>query len=294
MKIGVCLPNYGPATAAAAIGRVALAAEEMGYDSLWATDHILVPEEHVATFGQVIEALITLGYLAGITRRITLATSIIVLPQRDPILTAKQVAAIDQLADGRLILGVGVGWMAGEFAYLRTDFRQRGRLMDEWLAVMQTLWREERPAFQGEWIRFSQTVFEPKPVQPGGPPIHIGGGSEAALRRAARFDGWHPTGMALQPFTDGVSRLRELAGERADKLSVSLRAMIGLDVNEPEDDGRRARFVGSATAVSDKIHAYREAGLDHLVCYFRHDNEAALMAQLERFAAEVMPAVNEQ
>jgi probable F420-dependent oxidoreductase len=212
MKIGVCLPNYGPATAAAAIKRVALAAEEMGYDSLWVTDHILVPEEHQATFGQVIEALITLGYLAGITKEITLATSIIVLPQRDPILTAKQVAAIDQLADGRLILGVGVGWMAGEFAYLRTDFHQRGRLMDEWLAVMQTLWREERPAFQGEWIRFNQTVFEPKPVQPGGPPIYVAGSSEAALCRAARFDGWHPTGMALQPFTDSVIRLRELAG----------------------------------------------------------------------------------
>jgi probable F420-dependent oxidoreductase len=289
MKIGLCLPNYGPATAPGAIRRVALAAEAAGYDSLWATDHVLVPEKHGATFGQVIEALITLGYLAGITERITLATSILVLPQRDPILAAKQIAAIDQLADGRLILGVGVGWMAEEFAYLRTDFHQRGRLMDEWLAVMRVLWREERPAFQGEWIEFSETVFEPKPVQPGGPPIHIGGGSEAALRRAATLaDGWHPTGTAVQPFADGVVRLRELAGERADQLSVSLRAVVSLGA-EQEDDGRRARIVGSATAVADKINAYREAGLDHLVCYFPAQSEADLLTQLERFAGEVRP-----
>jgi probable F420-dependent oxidoreductase len=288
MKIGVCLPNYGPATAPGAIKRAALAAEALGYDSLWATDHVLVPEKHGATFGQVIEALITLGYLAGITERITLATSILVLPQRDPILAAKQVAAIDQLADGRLILGVGVGWMEEEFAYLRTNFRQRGRLMDEWLAIMKTLWREERPSFQGEWIEFAETMFEPKPVQPGGPPIHVGGGSEAALRRAAQFDGWHPTGMGLEPFAAGVQKLRELAGERADQMSVSLRAVISLDENEPEDDGRRARITGSAAAVNDKIHAYEAAGMDHLVCYFRHENESELMAQMERFAAEVM------
>jgi probable F420-dependent oxidoreductase len=290
VKIGVCLPNYGPAAAPGAIKRAALAAEEMGYDSIWATDHILAPEKHGATFGQVIEALITLGYLAGITERVTLATSILVLPQRDPILAAKQVAAIDQLANGRLILGVGVGWMAEEFAYLRTDFHQRGRLMDEWLAVMKTLWREERPSFQGEWIQFAETMFEPKPIQPGGPPIHIGGGSEAALRRAAQFDGWHPTGMALQPFAEGVIRLRELAGERADQLSVSLRAVISLDENEPEDDGRRARITGSATAVSDKINAYREVGLDHLVCYFQHENEAELLRQMEKFSGLVKPS----
>lgn len=290
MKVGLCLPNYGPAAAPNAIRRVALAAEEMGYDSLWATDHILVPAQHGQTFGQVIEALITLGYLAGVTERITLATSILALPQRDPILTAKQVAAIDQLAGGRLILGVGVGWMAEEFAYLRADFHRRGRMTDEWLAVMRALWREERPSFQGEWIQFSETIFEPKPAQPGGPPIHVGGGSEAALRRAARLaDGWHPTATPLAPFARGVKRLHELAGERAGQLSVSLRARVNLDERAPTGDDQRARIIGPAGAASEKINAYRAAGLDHLVCYFHHETEADILRQMERFAGRVKP-----
>jgi probable F420-dependent oxidoreductase len=291
MKIGICLPNYGPATGAAAIHEVATAAEAAGYDSVWATDHILVPQEHAGTFGQVIEVLITLGYLAGVTHRLNLGTSILVLPQRDPILVAKQAAAVDQLSGGRLILGVGAGWMAGEFANLGVDFRRRGRMMDEWLRLMRTLWREPEPSFEGEWFYFSGTVFEPKPLQEGGPPLWIGGNSDAAMRRAATLgDAWHPGGLDPVALATEAGRLRQMAGDRA--VEVTLRLVVDLDgesKRQTTERGGRLRLGGPPQAIVDTLQEYTAAGLDHLVVYFEHRTAAELLDQLERFAAEVMP-----
>jgi probable F420-dependent oxidoreductase len=293
MKSGICLPNYGPATGAAAIRQVATAAEAAGYDSVWATDHILVPEKHAATFGQVIEVLVTLGYLAAVTDRLSLGTSILVLPQRDPILVAKQAAAVDQLSGGRLILGVGAGWMAGEFDNLGVDFRRRGRMMDEWLRLMRTLWTEPKPAFEGEWFRFAGTVFEPKPIQAGGPPLWIGGNSDAAMRRAATLgDAWHPGGLDPAALATEAGRLRQMAGDRA--VEVTLRLVVDLDSESKRqmtERGGRLRLGGPPQAIVDTLQEYAAAGLDHLVVYFEHRTAAELRDQLERFAAGVMPAV---
>jgi probable F420-dependent oxidoreductase len=293
MKIGICLPNYGPATGVEAIRQVSTAAEAAGYDSVWVTDHILVPEEHAATFGQVIEVLVTLGYLAAVTDRVSLGTSILVLPQRDPILVAKQAAAVDQLSGGRLILGVGAGWMAGEFDNLGVDFRRRGRMMDEWLRLMRTLWTEPKPAFEGEWFQFAGTVFEPKPLQAGGPPLWIGGNSDAAMRRAATLgDGWHPGGLDPDALAADGARLRRMAGGRA--VDLTLRLVVALDgemKRQTTERGGRLRLGGPAPAIVDTLQEYAAAGLDHLVCYFEHQTAPELLDQLERFAAEVMPQV---
>jgi probable F420-dependent oxidoreductase len=293
VRFGLCLPNYGPATSPDAILRVARAAEDAGYDSVWVTDHILVPEKYSETFGQVIEALITLGYLAGVTQDIMLASSIIVLPQRDPILVAKQVAAIDRLSGGRTILGVGVGWMEDEYRFLRTDFHQRGRIADEWIQVMHTLWTEERSTFHGNWIHFDNTVFEPKPVQSEGPPIYIGGNSDAAIRRAATLgDGWHPGSIGPNELARGVAKLREWAGERS--VTISLRGRVDLTAEggtyQSTTGARYHRIGGPPSAAIDMVSAHTEAGLEHLVCYFDHQTAGELLAKLEQFAADVMPA----
>ena len=130
MKFGVFLPSHGPAKSPQSVHQVAQAAEQAGYDSLWAADHVLV-HQRFSDFC-MIETFVTLGYVAAITDTVTLGTTVLVLPQRDPILAAKQAAAVDQYSNGRLILGIGVGWMEDEYRYLRTDFTQRGRMMDEW------------------------------------------------------------------------------------------------------------------------------------------------------------------
>jgi probable F420-dependent oxidoreductase len=289
MKFGLCLPNYGLATSPQAILQVAQAAEAAGYDSVWTTDHILVPQKYGQPYGHLIEALMTLGYLAGVTQRVTLATSVIVLPQRDPILLAKQVAALDQLSGGRALLGVGVGWIEEEYRFLRTDFKQRGRIADEWLQVIHTLWTEEHPSFTGQWINFNDTTFEPKPIQVGGVPIHVGGRSDAAAHRAALWgDGWHPTNLEPEALARGVVKLRQWAGERP--VSVSMRGHIAMAGHSPAaEDSNVWPIAGSTPAIIERIEAYASAGLDSLVCYFKHQTVADILAQLELFAAEVMP-----
>lgn len=292
MKFGVCLPNYGPATSREGITQIAQKAEDAGYDSVWATDHVVVPEKHGATFGHVIEALTTLAYLAGVTSRIRLATSILVLPQRDPILTARQVAAIDQLSNGRTILGIGVGWIKEEYQFLRSDFSRRGRMANEWIDVMRTLWTDDRPSFHGTWISFDKVVFEPKPVQPSGPPIYVGGNSNAAIYRAATLgDGWHPDGVAPNDLAIGIAKLSRWAGKRS--VTVSLRSQVAIDGESntylTSAGSEHHRIGGTATAIIDQVGEYAEAGLEYLICQFTHQTTDELLFQLEAFAATIMP-----
>lgn len=283
MKFGVFLPSHGPAKSVQAVKQVAQAAEQAGYDSLWAADHILVQSQYRDFC--MIETFVTLGYVAAITQQISLGTTVLVLPQRDPILAAKQAAAVDQYSNGRLILGVGVGWMEDEYRYLRTDFRQRGRIMDEWMQVMRILWNEEQPAFHGEWINFEQCVFEPKPVQQNGPPLTIGGLSDAAIRRAATIgDGWQPIHISPAEVAAGVRKLHEWAHGRSVPVIFHGRTWIGAetDLDTP--------FSGPISAISDKIGNYAEAGVDHILFDFNRCQSAAeIQRQLETIASAVIP-----
>src|SRR5579859_4705303 len=188
MQMGAFLPVYWPdcgaSTIRSAIEATALAAEELGYASIWANDHVIAPA-HQADVGHIIEPLITLATLVHVVRRVRLGTSVLVLPQRQPILVAKQAAALDVLSGGRLLLGIGSGWLPEEFAWLGADFARRGSVTDEAIQVMRTLWQQPQASFQGRDVSFAEAVFFPKPVS-AGPPIWIGGNSAAAIRRAAR------------------------------------------------------------------------------------------------------------
>ncbi len=286
MKFGVFLPSHGPAKSPAAVRQVAQAAEQAGFDSVWAADHVLVHEKHRDFC--MIETFVTLGYVAAITQRITLGTTVLVLPQRDPILAAKQAAAVDQYSNGRLILGIGVGWMEDEYRYLRTDFHQRGRIMDEWMQVMRVLWSEEQPAFQGEWISFEQGAFEPKPTQEGGPPLTIGGLSDAAIRRAATLgDGWQPIHIEPDEVAAGVAKLRAWANGRPVSVIFHGRASIG-----EQADPKITPISGSIAAITDKIGRYAEAGVEHLLFdFYTCPTADEIQEQLETIASEIMPAL---
>lgn len=283
MKFGVFLPSHGPAKSVQAVKQVAQAAEQAGYDSLWAADHILVQSQYQDFC--MIETFVTLGYVAAITQQVSLGTTVLVLPQRDPVLAAKQAAAVDQYSNGRLILGVGVGWMEDEYRYLRTDFRQRGRIMDEWMQVMRILWNEEQPAFHGEWINFEQCVFEPKPVQQNGPPLTIGGLSDAAIRRAATIgDGWQPIHISPDEVAAGVRKLQEWANGRSVPVIFHGRTWIGAET-DPDTP-----FSGPISAISDKIGNYAEAGVDHILFDFNRCQSAdEIQRQLETIASAVIP-----
>jgi probable F420-dependent oxidoreductase len=290
MRFGISIPNYGPTDLPDSVRRVARAAEAAGYDSVWVSDHILVPQRFGPVYGRTIEPLLTLGYLAAMTERVLLGTSVIILPERDPILVAKQAAGIDQLSNGRMLLGIGVGWMEEQYTYFRANYRRRGRLADEWLRVIRDLWTVDPSTFHGEFIHYHDAYFQPKPARAGGPPIYVGGASAAALRRAATLgDGWHASALKLEDFAAGVKTLRELAGDRP--MAVSLRAYVAIgSAADAYRDNPDVLLGGSPQAFVDTINQYREAGLDHFVCSFAHSDLSQVLEQLDVFASTVMPA----
>ena len=213
MKFGLRYCNTGRYVDAALAVELVQAAEEAGFESAWTVEHTVVPEGHASEYpysedGRMAggafdfplpDPLIWMAYVAARTQRIKLGTGILILPQHSPVITAKQVATLDSMSSGRILLGIGVGWLKEEFDAIGASFADRAARTDEYIAVLRALWGEERPAFQGDFIEFDGAYCRPQP--PGGAvPIHIGGHSKAAARRAGRLgDGFFPArGIPLQ------------------------------------------------------------------------------------------------
>ena len=191
MHFGVILPNYGAGSSADEIRRVAESAEELGFDSVWATEHIIVGPEAVDPYGRVYDPLVTLGWIAGWTERIGLGTSIVLVPLHNPMHLAKETATLQELSGGRFTLGVGMGWHRDEFEFMGVEFRGRGRRADEAIRLMRALWSGERD-FAGRWSSFHNATSEPQPSPQ--PEIWVGGSSERAVQRALELgDAWHPS-----------------------------------------------------------------------------------------------------
>ena len=208
MHLGVILPNFGKASSPDRIRRVAETAEELGFDSIWATEHIVVGAEAADEYGRVYDPLITLGWIAGWTERIGLGTSIVLAPLHSPFHLAKQATTLQELSDGRLTLGVGVGWHRDEFEFMGVEFEGRGRRADEAIRLMRALWRGERE-FEGRYWSFQDGTADPQPSP--APEIWVGGSSPPAVRRARELgDAWHPSRGSD---ADQVRRVKEQHGD---------------------------------------------------------------------------------
>ena len=191
MHFGVILPNYGKNSTPDGIRRFAEAAEGLGFDSVWTTEHIIVGPEAVDPYGRVYDPLVALGWVAGWTQRIGLGTSIVLVPLHNPMRLAKEVATLQELSGGRFTLGVGMGWHKDEFEFMGVEFRGRGRRGDEAIRLMRALWNGEHD-FDGQYWSFHNATAEPRPSPP--PEIWVGGSSERAVRRARELgDAWHPS-----------------------------------------------------------------------------------------------------
>ena len=242
MRLGAFLPPWGEHATPADFDRLARAVEELGYDSLWTGDHVVFPMGVVSPYpynatgafpfdrGQpLFEPITLLAYLAGRTSTVRLGVSVLVLPMRNPVVTAKMLAGLDALALGRLELGVGVGWLREEFDALAADFLARGDVADEWIAILRQLWTASRPTgFEGQHYSFSPLALVPRPDRRI--PIAVGGNSRAALRRAARLgDGWHGVRLAPEQMAGMVGYLRgrlSEAGRDPADFRVALRTSI--------------------------------------------------------------------
>jgi probable F420-dependent oxidoreductase len=249
MKIGLSLRNMGPQSTRSLIAEAARAAEEAGVDDLWVADHLaLAPEESEGSEGRYLEPLATLAFLAGITERVGLAVGVLIVPYRPALLSAKWVATIQELSGGRLILGVGVGWMDKEFRALGVDPRRRGALTDRALAFLHECFERDEVEANGQ-----KFLFRPRPARP---PIIVGGAPPHAIRRAVRFgDGWMPTAMHADVLESGIADLR--AGmAAAGKPAPEVVLLQSLPV---EDDERLVSRLGelAALGVTRAVHLWR-------------------------------------
>ncbi len=296
MQFGLCLPNFpfGVQPSPDALLGVAQAADRSGFHSIWATDHILVPHDK-PRYGLIYEAFTTLAYLGARTERVRLGTSILVIGLRDAILVAKQTATIDALTGGRMLLGMGAGYMEGEFQNLGADFKRRGKHFDEAVQVMRALWTQESPAFDGQFYRFKDTLFGPKPAQAGGIPIYIGGNSDHALQRAAALgNSTHFDDFTADQVREARDKLRQLTQANGRHVALSVRRTVDLrpalaisQGKTPPQAGAGA-LAGSMDEVRAALAAYADAGLDHFICQFEHTNQEEHLAQIELFARAII------
>lgn len=300
-RFGVLLPNLGGFPDPARIEPFALRMEELGYEALFAGDHVALPvlpesryvgsSTGVAEFTaetDIYEALTLITYLAGVTRRVRLGIAVQILPYRNPVLNAKMLTTLDVLSGGRTLLGVGVGWCEEEFAALGADFHVRGAVVDEQIAIFKQATSGEEISFQGRHYTVSGTKLLPRPLQRPHPPLLIGGISAAARRRAALLgDGWYPIRLAPEAVAAGREEIlarRAAAGLTLEGYSVT----IGIPVHfgpEPLPAAFSAALQGSEEEMSARIAAYVEAGVDRFVVRSSSNELGRASDDMERFAA---------
>jgi probable F420-dependent oxidoreductase len=241
------------------------------------------------------DPLIVMALAAGLTERIQLGVSVLVLPYRHGVLTAKMVASLDDLSGGRVILGVGAGWNAEESRILQLPFAERGPMTDEYINIMRELWTNPKPSFDGTYTQFSDVEFHPLPAQKGGPPIWVGGSSPAALRRTAEHgDAWHPINRTVDQLKEGQAEIARLCQRfgRTQPPALTLRIDARLVLDEypyPEPAHAGHMLLGTADELIDQIAELREIGVEHLALEFVGRDFADFQAQVEAFATEVRP-----
>ena len=318
MKYGFTLPGRGPLATPERLGTLARKGEELGFDALLTGDHILVPKTIASPYpytesgefpggpsGESMEQLTLLSFLAGQTSKIRLVTSGIIVPHRNPLVAAKALATLDVLSQGRLVVGVGVGWMREEFEALGLPpFEERGAVTDEYIRVFKEVWTEDNPRFSGKYVSFDNISFLPKPVQKPHPPIWVGGESRPALRRTAELaNGWYPLGSnptfpmgTPEQLKAGLERLASYARmfdrDPAEIEIIYRTHQFELKKNAGSGSGRLP-FVGSADEIAGDIRQYQDIGVGSLVLDFLRQTEDLneILGRMEEFADQVFPKV---
>lgn len=309
MRFGFYLPTRGPLATRSQLKTFLETGESLGFASVMVADHIVVPAKIDSAYpytvkgnflskGECMEQLTLMAFVAGVTEKLRIVSSVMIVPHRNPIMTAKSIATTDVLSEGRVTVGVGVGWMEEEFQALDApDFKRRGASTDEYIDIWKRLWTGEAVSYKGEFYGFDEIYCQPPPVQAPHPPIWIGGHSGPALRRVAKLgDGWHPVGATAasplppQEMRQKLARLRELTeaqGRDFDALTISYKAPFYDGGQPPEGEDRRL-FTGGAQAALDDIHEMADVGVHELVFDFRGEDLDKSLGAMRAFAEDVM------
>lgn len=307
MQFGFSLIVRGNEATPEGFARLAERAEALEIDSLWCSAHVILPPQ--VKSGYVLipgrkhpehwkerywEPFTVLGFLAGLTSKVTLGTSVVIVPMHNPFELAKQVAEVDQLSGGRFVFGIGVGWFEEEFEVLGQEFHNRGARTDEAMNLMSALWRNDPVSFEGRYYNVDKAYFAPKPYRQPHPPIWVAGNSKAAMKRAARIaNAWHPVRPSLEYLREAraeLNRYLEQVGRAPESLEIAVKVPLifqdaGPGPDEPPTQGRVVDIVAA-------IERYREAGASQMVFDFVPESLATALDTMERFAEEVRPALS--
>jgi len=318
MQFGFRAPVAGPLSGARDLARIVSGGEAMGYDYCTISDHVIRPRDMEKKYpytdtgelpqpqragGDLHEQLTCAAFIAAKTEKLRLVTSVTVVPHRPPVLTAKIIATIDVLSEGRFTWGIGVGWCREEFEAIGTEpFPERGAVTDETIAVCRELWSNEDPSFNGKYAKFSNVFFQPRPVQRR-VPIWVGGESGPAMRRTATLgDAWYPIGTNPKNRLDTLERLRagyerirtrvSDAGRSASDVSLAYRFLqSGRGIPEKADNGDRRLGSGDNKAIVADLRALRDLGVIAVDFSFGGDTADVLLAEMRRFREDVLAKV---
>ena len=309
MHYGFYLPTRGRLANRRDLSAILGAGERLGFASVMVADHIILPAKinspypytvqgNFVSEGECFEQLALMSFVAGRTETLRIVSSVMIVPHRNPVFNAKALATIDVLSDGRVTVGIGVGWMEEEFQALQAaDFKHRGAVTDEYVAIFKKLWTGEPVSHNGRFYSFGEVICQPRPIQKSGPPIWIGGHSNPALRRVARFgDGWHPVGAtAASPLPpeemrqklDVIRGLMDAEGRDFSKLQVSYKAPV-YDGGVPPKGEKRRLFTGGADAALGDIATFQGLGVHELVFDFRAPSLNECLDRMQQFGETIL------
>lgn len=302
MEFGCHLPMFGPLATRHNVITFARRMDALGYDSLWVSDHVILPWTIRSRYpynetgrfplpanANFLEPLTTLALAAGVTERVRLGTTVLVLPHRHPVLAAKMLATLDYLSNGRLIVGAGVGWLEEEITILGVPFAERGAWSDEAIRIMRACWSQERVSWKGRFFQFDEIGCFPQPGRKT-IPIWIGGHTPRALRRVAELgDGWHAAFTSLEKLEEGLGHLKaECAriGRRFEDLIITLRA--GLSIRNESSASRRP-LQGTPEEIVEDLRRYLALGVQTVILETRYRDLDDMIGIYEAFAREIRP-----
>jgi probable F420-dependent oxidoreductase len=295
MRYGICLPNFTDLATPESIDAAADVAERLRWDAVWTTDHVLVDHAAAATeYRTNYDAIQALAWVGARHPRLRLGTSVLVVPQRNAVVMAKEIATLDSLSGGRVIAGVGVGWNRNEFGNLgqASRFDKRGTYLSEAIRLWRHLWSGSTEPFAGYFHPLEDFVFNPLPPQGAELPIWIGGRTEPALRRAGRLaDGYHSSAASPEEYAKRLPIIRAAADAAKRPLpNLSARVRVAFDESVP---GANAGYAmrGSPETVAAEVRAFADLGVEDVALWFIEPSAERLVAAAERFAAEVVPII---
>jgi len=311
LEIGVVLPNSGHLATLETALSLAKKVEQWGLDSLWTVDHLVLPRSPSQSYPYLrarkitldpdetlLDPLITLATLVGCTQRVKLGVGILIAPLRHPLVTAKMVASLDQLSGGRVLLGVGLGWIPEEYTAVGVSWKDRGAILDEQIRCFQELWSADAPEFRGRFYAFEDMGFQPKPVQRH-VPTWVGGNSVHAMRRAVRLgDGWHLLDLSAAELEKSLQALAE-ACKAADRprreICVSMRSMLQITDTPVTETDRLFPLTGTLEQIIADLRRYRSLGVEHMILapWAMDVDLAGYLKRVEVIAKEIKPALDE-